>query len=132
MRKVAVAVACLLLAGCASMNGMERAWQVTHAIDAAQTLSIAGDECYEEQNWATRRLIGRRPSEADVVAWWAGTAIAHAWVSRRLEGRWRAVWQSVTLVYGVDTVIENHRAGIRVDGDNLILTDTIQAQQRCK
>lgn len=112
----------LLLAGCASMNGMERAWQISHAVDGLQTLSIARDDCYEEQAWLTRRLIGSRPSEGEVVAWWAGMAVGHAWVSRRLEDhpRWQAVWQSITLVHSVDTVMSNHRVGLRVDGDNRV------------
>lgn len=109
----------LLLSGCASK--METAWQVAHAVDGLQTLSIAGDECYEERNPITRSLIGRDPSEGDVVAWYLGTAFAHAWMDRQLEPypRWQKLWQSLSLVVVADAIVQNHEAGVRVTGKNV-------------
>lgn len=103
----------LLCAGCQTPG--EATWQAMHLVDGLQTLSIAKDPCFYEKDPITRRIIGRNPSEADVVIWWAGTAVAHAWVSRRLERRERlyTIWQAVSLGSKGFTIGRNHSIGIR-------------------
>jgi hypothetical protein len=112
-----------LLAGCETMSRREIAWQALHAVDVAQTLSAARDPCYEEAAWLTRRLIGRQPSDAEVLVWGVGTAAFHAWVSHELHHReaptWlRMVWDLGTLGQTVYAIGSNHDTGVRIVGDN--------------
>lgn len=116
---VAMAFAC---SGCASSGRLEVAWQTAHALDTLQTLAIAGDPaCYYESYPLARRMIGRHPEEAEVMAWMATVAFAHAFVSNRLEPWpvWQRVWQTSTLAFASHTVLRNHRIGLRIDGDNV-------------
>ncbi len=114
-----------LFGGCQSLDlsGEEVAWQALHAVDVAQTLSAADDPCYEEDAWLTRRLIGRQPSDAEVMAWGIGTAVGHALIAKTLE-RWDApVWLKKVWSYGTIThtgyvVASNHDEGIRVVDGN--------------
>ena len=54
--------------GCKSMPNEEIMWQALHAIDFAQTMSIASDPCYVESGAFTSRVIGEDPSKGEVVA----------------------------------------------------------------
>jgi hypothetical protein len=123
---VAIALTFLLLgnAGCQSMDREEIAWQALHAVDVAQTMSAARDPCYREAAWLTRSIIGEQPSEAEVLAWGVGTAIIHRWVGQVLERRdaprWvRVAWDLGTIGYTGHTVVDNHRNGVRIWGDNV-------------
>ncbi|MEQ9005182.1 MAG: hypothetical protein RIE74_16610 [Pseudomonadales bacterium] len=112
-----------LLGGCQTMDNQELAWQALHAVDVAQTLNAAGDPCYREEAWLTKRLIGEQPNDAEVVAWGVATAVVHAWVSYNLEEhgapRWlQKVWDLGTLGHTTYAIISNHDAGVRPFGDN--------------
>ena len=73
----------LLISGCATFRelppetrAMEVTWQSLHAIDAAQTLSIARDpDCYSES--LVDPAIGRHPPPGLVLAWTTGTSVLH-------------------------------------------------------
>jgi hypothetical protein len=122
--KFPVTVACIvLICGCANLDRREVTWQVLHAVDVAQTLNAAGDPCYRESNWATRRLIGSQPSDAEVIAWGAGSALLHwavtEWLRARDAPTWvQRTWGVVTIGAAAYTVAHNHREGIRPWGDN--------------
>lgn len=105
-------------AGCAS--NLETTWQAVHLTDGLQTLSAARDACYDEEDPITRRIIGRQPSDGEVIAWWAGLAIAHAGVSHWLERwpRWQKAWQLVTIGNSAVIVARNHHNGVRIAGEN--------------
>lgn len=117
-------LACLgWLGGCQSMDRQELTWQTMHALDFAQTLNAAGDPCYKEDAWLTKRLIGSQPSDAEVVAWGVGTAVFHAWISNALEARgapvWvQKLWELGTLGHTTYAVGTNHEAGVRPFGSN--------------
>jgi hypothetical protein len=122
-RRCCLGVLLLALAGCQSMSRQEFAWQALHAVDVAQTLEAARDPCYQESAWVTRQLIGRQPSDGAVLAWGAGTAVLHAWISSELESRgapaWvQMVWDLGTLGQTAYAVGSNHTTGVRVLGRN--------------
>ena len=110
--------------GCQSMDREQLAWRTLHAVDVAQTLNAASDPCYKENAWLTRQLIGRQPSDAEVIAWGVGIALAHGWISNELERRDAPRWVQATWSFGTIfstgyTVADNHRNGVRPWGDNL-------------
>ncbi|MEZ5558656.1 MAG: hypothetical protein R3E86_08970 [Pseudomonadales bacterium] len=122
-RGAAVVVVGLLSGGCASMDRDEATWLALHSMDVAQTLNAASDPCYEETAWLTSRLIGNQPSDAEVLAWGVGTAVAHAWIGRVLEEqgapRWvQKAWDVTTISYTTYTISQNHADGVRPFGDN--------------
>lgn len=112
-------------AGCQSLDlsREEITWQSLHAIDIAQTLSAAQDPCYVEDAYITKRLIGKQPSQGEVLVWGVGMAVGHAWVSNLLEQRNAPGWVQKTWSYATITgtglaIATNHSEGIRVLGDN--------------
>ncbi|MFU8813711.1 MAG: hypothetical protein ACNA7W_00080 [Pseudomonadales bacterium] len=105
------------------MSRQELAWQALHAVDVLQTLEAARDPCYKEDAWLTQRLIGKQPSDAAVLAWGAGSAVFHAWVTHTLDQRgapsWvQMVWDLGTLGQTAYAVGSNHRTGIRLFRSN--------------
>lgn len=121
----AALIGCFLLGGCQSLDlsSRELTWQSLHAVDVAQTLSAAEDPCYEEEAWMTRRLIGRQPSDAEVMAWGVGTAVGHLMVTNLLERmdapRWaQRLWSYGTISYTGLTIGSNYDEGVRIGGDN--------------
>jgi hypothetical protein len=115
----------MLLAGCQGWQPSreEWVWQSLHAVDVAQTLAAADDACYEEAAPITRHLIGAQPSTGEVLAWGAGMALGHAWVSALLERHEAPVWVQKTWSFATITgtglaIATNHREGVRVFGAN--------------
>lgn len=124
-------VACALASGCQSVDRRELAWQTLHAVDVAQTLNAAGDPCYKEVSWMTKRLIGEQPSEAEVMVWGIATAMAHMWISRALEERnapkWvEVIWDFGTIGHTGYAVVNNHRTGVRPWGENVTHSECIR------
>ena len=116
-----------LLTGCQSIQNnvsrQEATWQALHVIDVAQTLNAASDDCYAEDAWLTQRLIGKQPSDTQVLAWGVGTALAHWAISRTLEARdapqWlQRMWSYGTISHTGYAVVTNHNNGVRPWGDN--------------
>lgn len=140
--KIAVVVA-LLLPGvkCAHSSELvleESAWQLTHAVDAAQTASFASDPCHviqftqsangywhkvehcnsEDMNpligdgW----LIGHNPSVRSVVAVMAAESVLHLAISYSLRSHRTAerIWQAVTISCNVATVARNASLGVKI------------------
>lgn len=115
----------ILLGGCQSLelSREEMTWQALHAVDIAQTLSAADDPCYQEDAWLTQKLIGKQPSEAEVLAWGVGTAVGHALITHSLEAinapKWvQKAWGYTTISYSAYTIVDNHDNGVRAFGDN--------------
>ena len=110
--------------GCAA-SPQEKVWQAMHLVDVAQTINgAARDDCFQEENPITRRLIGRKPSTDAVIVWGVAMAIAHYSLDRWLTrtGRadqpgWRALRYLAVAEKGF-TVGRNHAEGTRVFGDN--------------
>lgn len=115
--------ATLTTVGCASVDREEALWLTLHAFDVAQTLNAADDPCYKEDAWLTRRLIGGQPSDGEVLAWGAGTAILHYAIGRTLEAGgaplWlQRTWDFTTIGHTGYTVVRNHNDGVRPWGSN--------------
>lgn len=115
----------IVFGGCHSveLSREEISWQTLHAMDIAQTMSAASDPCYEEDAWLTQKLIGRQPSDTEVMAWGVGTAVGHVLVASALDA-WNApewvqkAWSYGTISYTGFTVANNHNEGVRMFGDN--------------
>jgi hypothetical protein len=119
-----VLVAASSLSGCAHWSletrALQTAYLAVHAVDAAQTLTIARnpDTVHEvREAW----LIGEQPSRGAVAAWAIGGALLHVAVTDQLERRdaprWlRRSWQAFTIGPKVSAVTSNHELGIRLDG----------------
>jgi hypothetical protein len=115
----------IMLGGCQSLeySREEITWQALHAMDIAQTLSAADDPCYEEDAWLTQQLIGKQPSDAEVMAWGIGTAVGHLAVANALDS-WNApnwlqkAWSYGTISYTGLTVASNYNEGVRMTGNN--------------
>lgn len=81
------------------------------AADMAQTLDIKRHEGLYETN----KILGRHPSDAKVVLYFVGVALAHTYIATKLP----AGWQRQTFQYGliavqVVQVMKNKRIGLSV------------------
>jgi hypothetical protein len=113
----------VLCSGCTALETHEeQTWLALHAVDAAQTYSIAGDRCYYEANPLTRSIIGREPSHAAVVGWAIGIAAVHVGVSDYLlrtdHPKLAKAWQYITIGTSAYSVGNNFSIGIRIGRDN--------------
>ena len=86
-------------------------------------LNASKDPCYKEAAWLTQKLIGEQPSDAQVVAWGIGTAVAHWWIGKTLKEhdapRWlQNFWSYTTIAHSSYAVINNHQNGVRAFNDN--------------
>lgn len=111
MKAILVCALVVLLSGCAANRGSmsaQVAWQAMNVVDMGQTVHIARSKrtdkqmaawfnqgmtanryCFEEVNPLTRALIGKHPSEAEVIGssllWAAGHALVSRWLDRRTD-----------------------------------------------
>lgn len=119
----------VFLSGCASWQALptdvkaeEITWQSLHAVDTAQTVSIARDHsgCYYES--VTDPLIGKHPAPAAVIAWSAGWSIVHygitAWLNEHEHPTLTRVWQALTIGSTARWVVHNQEIGVRAFGPN--------------
>jgi hypothetical protein len=123
------------LCGCATLQqtaggpGLalaEASWQVLHAVDFAQTITIARQPArFEEEGIPTVWLIGEHPSEGAVEACWAGFALLHLAGTRFLalradRGRvWRWAlygWEALSIADGAYAVAGNASIGLQPFG----------------
>lgn len=124
MKKPLVVLSSLVLSGCALVpeNNLDRTWQALHIIDAAQTMSLNSDPCLEEINPMTRTLIGKEPSDEEVIAWYIGTAVGHYFIGQALDRWWNEkagnTWRAITVGAVGYTVVNNHQLGMRPFGNN--------------
>lgn len=120
MKKLLVLVS-VCLCGCSSYQSYEATWQTMHAIDALQTINgIAGDECNFENNALTRDLIGKSPSKDAATKWAVWSSLLHYLLSKRINKHLDSdhFVFSFDLAYKFNTITENHRKGLRPDGNN--------------
>lgn len=120
---------CTTLQDAAAEHGValtEASWQALHAVDFAQTVTIARQPGrYDEEGVPTRWLIGEHPSEGAVGACWAGFALLHIAVTRYLAERadrdraWRWAlygWEALTLADSATAVAQNASIGLQPFG----------------
>lgn len=127
---VTIAVAgCAPLRHAARRHGVvlaEASWQVLHAVDFAQTVTIARQpRRFEEEGIPTVWLIGEHPSEGAVEACWAAIALLHVAGTRFLalradRGRpWRWAlygWEALSIADGAYAVAQNAAMGLQPFG----------------
>lgn len=121
----ALIVAISMQFGCANMSTQEKAWQVLHAIDIAQTIDgPARDLCFREDTFPTEQLIGKKPSTEAVLVWGLATSVGHYYLDQWLQHTERVPdWVKNTfrtLDIGVKgmTISSNHERGIRLFREN--------------
>lgn len=128
--KIICALLLALLAGCSSIplrtvdNTAEVAFQAAHLVDTIQTYhGPASDSCYGEGDPITRRLIGRKPSHAGVIAWGVGYAAVHYGITELLLDHGHdylaAAWEALTISGTAGDVAQNIHIGIRVGSPNV-------------
>lgn len=116
------------LAACADVpdinRSVEAAFQVAHAVDTAQTYhGAASDPCYAEGDPVTRRIIGREPSKAGVIAWGVGYGALHYGVYRLLANHGHdylaSAWEAMTIESTGRSVANNISVGVRLGAPNV-------------
>lgn len=123
MKTAALISSLILLQGCGAIDTMtteEKIWQSMNIVDGLQTINIAKNpRCYYEATYLSKALVGKHPSEAEVIALMTTYAVAHYQMSRFLERRDAPQWVQKTFQYvmigtkGV-TIANNHRIGLSV------------------
>jgi hypothetical protein len=106
-----------LLTGCASLPReqmiYEASYQALHVIDTAQTLRIRHKVQFHESN----PILGRYPSDAEVLGVMAAEAIAHAYVTKLLADRnapmWaQRTWHHLSIAWNGRLVLRNNLRGL--------------------
>uniref|UniRef100_A0A6H1ZMG4 Uncharacterized protein n=1 Tax=viral metagenome TaxID=1070528 RepID=A0A6H1ZMG4_9ZZZZ len=89
----------------------EAAFQTLHAVDYLQTRTIARHpEKYYERN----PVLGKHPSEENVIVYFAAGAVAHGVISYYLPDPYRQIFQYVTIGLSSACVLNNFNIGLRV------------------
>jgi hypothetical protein len=91
----------------------EIAYHVVAWMDAATTADIKNHDDIEEKAPITRQVIGKNPSNGEVVAWFAATSVVHYGISRALPKPYRKYWQYVTIGVESAMVVNNVSLGLR-------------------
>ncbi|HEX7126779.1 MAG TPA: hypothetical protein VF406_13565 [Thermodesulfobacteriota bacterium] len=90
--------------------GLFLAAQSALFLDMAQTLEINGSSDFRETN----RLLGERPSDGAVLAYFGSIAALHTASFLTLDGRWANVVSRAILFVQVPAVDSNARLGVRI------------------
>ncbi|HEY8369880.1 MAG TPA: hypothetical protein VIM86_11250 [Thermodesulfobacteriota bacterium] len=90
--------------------GLFLAAQSALLLDMAQTLEINGSPDFKETN----RLLGERPSDGAVLAYFGSIAALHAASYLTLDGRWANVVSRAVLFVQVPAIDNNARLGVRI------------------
>ena len=86
-------------------------FNVLQGIDMLQTLEIANNDKYYETN----PILGKHPSEAQVIAYFISRGFAHYHVTKMIPLKYRNIWHTYNVVYNYDVIRDNHDIGIRID-----------------
>lgn len=141
-RRIAVVMAIglivVMMTGCASfserdaINVGEGAWQGALLVDGLQTIhGPAQDPCYFEEDPITRRVIGRKPSEAGVVALFSVYSVLHFGIRQALldtgHEHWASAFELLSVVQELRVDAHNVSMGIRLGAPNLVQMRSPQA-----
>lgn len=135
-RTITAVIAISLLSGCTALETREsQAWLALHAVDTIQTIDMARDRlCYEERDSITRSLIGRHPSDGEVIAWSVGMAGLHLGVTELLlrtdHPKIAKAWQYFRIGVTTSAIAENYSVGIRIGSPNEHRPGTCIEQQQ--
>src|SRR4051812_42223635 len=79
---LAVVSVAFLSQGCSTLQRPEElTWQTMHAVDMVQTVDGMRDSCVREGHPLTRFLIGSKPDTKRILAYGAGSAYLHLFIS---------------------------------------------------
>ena len=86
-------------------------FNVLQGIDMLQTLEIANNDKYYETN----KILGKHPSEAEVVTYLIARGLVHYQATRMIPQRYRNFFHGYNVVYNYNVIRDNHQLGIRID-----------------
>lgn len=86
---------------------------VTRVIDAGQTAEIKDYDNIEEDDPLGKRLMGRNPSEAEVVAYFVGMLGVDYAISYVLPSTWRKAYLTGRVGLSLKTINDNYELGLR-------------------
>ena len=86
-------------------------FNVLQGIDMLQTLEIANNDKYYETN----KILGKHPSEAEVVTYFIARGFVHYQATRIIPQRYRNLFHGYNVVYNYNVIKDNHQLGIRID-----------------
>ena len=86
-------------------------FNVLQGIDMLQTLEIANNDKYYETN----KILGKHPSEAEVVTYFIARGFVHYQATRMIPQRYRNFFHGYNVVYNYNVIRDNHQLGIRID-----------------
>lgn len=90
--KIAVCVLAALMTGCASLPREQRTYEATyqalHVVDTIQTLRIRKTP----GTYETNPLLGKHPTDTEVIAYMAAEAVAHAYITKTLADSNAPMW----------------------------------------
>jgi len=86
-------------------------FNVLQGIDMLQTLEIANNDKYYETN----KILGKHPSEAEVVTYFIARGFAHYQATRMIPQRYRNLFHGYNVFYNYNVIRDNHQLGIRID-----------------
>jgi len=86
-------------------------FNVLQGIDMLQTLEIANNDAYYETN----PILGKHPSEAEVVTYFIARGLVHYQATRMIPQRYRNFFHGYNVVYNYNVIRDNHQLGIRID-----------------
>ncbi len=79
---------------------------LTMSIDMMQTLSPG--------TYEANPILGRHPTDSEIVAYFAGMLATRALITWVLPPRWSHAFQGVFIVHDVGFIINNRLAGVRI------------------
>jgi hypothetical protein len=85
----------------------EVAFQVSNALDAAQTAQFKDRPDVGESVPLTRALIGESPTTRDTAIYFATMGVSHYLIARMLPAKWRPWFQGGSLIYSSALVYNN-------------------------
>ena len=86
-------------------------FNILQGIDMLQTLEIANNDKYYETN----KILGKHPSEAEVVAYFVFRGFAHYHATNIIPQKYRNYFHGYNIIYNYNTIKDNHELGIRID-----------------
>ncbi len=89
---------------------LEVVYQTLQFIDYNQTLSIAADDEYTENNI----FLGKNPQEEYIHAYFLATALGHIAVTEMLPPKYRRIWQMITIGIEAGYVSHNYSIGVHI------------------
>jgi len=99
---------------------LEASGAALQLVDWSTTLNDARPKYWDGERWVIaveswNPILGRRPSEAKVNVYFAGTLLAHAAIAYALPRPWRTLWQVAWIGMEADADAYNVAGGLRLE-----------------